>query len=141
MRRNGTTERPVATRKIATHKHAPTLAALVARSTKTIPVPSSKAVLERGVARLPLHAAASRQAPTFWLKCSRMHVRYFGDNMVFFGSTRFIHLAPAAAAFSYFAHPISWPKHNVKTMPPPGIAVDADAAVVCLHDFCHDGKP
>jgi hypothetical protein len=31
----------------------------------------------------------------------------------FFGSTRFIHLAPAAAAVFYFAHPISWPNRNV----------------------------
>jgi hypothetical protein len=33
----------------------------------------------------------------------------------FFGSTRFIHRAPAAAAVFYFAHLISWPKRNVKT--------------------------
>jgi len=50
-------------------------------------------------------------------------MRYFGDNVVFFGSTRFIRLAPAAAAVFYFAHPISRPKRNVKTIASAGIVV------------------
>jgi hypothetical protein len=75
--------------------------------------------------RFPLHAAAFRQAraPVTWLKCSRMHVRYFDDNVVFFGSSRFVHLGPGCGSgFFYFAHPISWPKRNVKTMSLPGLS-------------------
>jgi predicted RNase H-like HicB family nuclease len=41
----------------------------------------------------------------------------------FFGLTRLLHW-PAAGQFSYFAHPISWPKRNVKCLPE--IVVDAD---------------
>ncbi len=58
----------------------------------------------------------------------------------FFGSTRFIHLAPAAAAVSYFAHPISWPKRNVKThalpsLCPSGVKVQKLLPLVLTADF------
>jgi hypothetical protein len=51
---------------------------------------------------LPLRAAASWQArayllvsiPALRLKSSRMHLRYFHDNVVFFRWTRFVHLVP-----------------------------------------------
>jgi len=64
-----------------------------------------------------------------------MHVRYFDDNVVFFGSSRFV------VVVFLFRSPVSSPKRNVKTVSPPGFVVDADAAVLCLHDFSHDGKP
>jgi hypothetical protein len=54
MHRNGTNERPVATHETATQKYGPpALAALVAGSTKTVPVPSSRDALERRAAKVP----------------------------------------------------------------------------------------
>jgi len=53
MHRNGTNERPVETRETATHKYGPpALAALVAGSTKTVPVSSSKDAPERRAAKV-----------------------------------------------------------------------------------------
>jgi hypothetical protein len=94
MRRNSTTERPVATRKIATHINmAPALAALVARSTKTVPAPGSKAHLSAVQQGCPfMQPPPSRLAPGSWLKCSRIHFCYSHDNVVFFRWTRFVHL-------------------------------------------------
>jgi hypothetical protein len=59
----------------------------------------------------------------------------------FFGSSRFVHLAPAAVAVFLFRSPNQLAKAQCKDYVSAGIVVDADAAVLCLHDFCHDGKP
>jgi hypothetical protein len=46
----------------------------------------------------------------------------FDDNVVFFRIDSIHSPASAAAAVFYFRSPISWPKRNVKTIPPPGLS-------------------
>jgi hypothetical protein len=62
-----------------------------------------------------MHPPPGRLAPYLLVEVSHNACVILATMWSFFGSTRFIHLAPAAAAVSYFAHPISWPKRNVKT--------------------------
>ena len=69
-----------------------------------------------------------------------MRVHYFDDIVAFFGSSRFVRLAPAAVAVFLFRSPHQLAKAQCKDFSA-GIIVDADAAALCLHDFCHDGKP
>ena len=152
MHRNGTNERPFATREIATPKYGPQhsqrsspaqprLSPYLVR--KTVPVPSSKDGLERRAAkvapscsRLP---AGSR--PVSWVKCSRMHVRYFDDNVVFFRIESIRSPGPGCGSGFLFRSPHQLAKAQCKDCVSAGIVVDADAAVLCLHNFCHDGKP
>jgi hypothetical protein len=83
MHRNGTNERPVATRETATRKYGPQ------HSQCSSPAqPRLSPYLVR-----KMHWSAVRRRFPFmqppsvtWLKCSRMHVRYFDDNVVFFGT-------------------------------------------------------
>src|SRR5262245_32236762 len=93
MCRNSTAERPVAARKIARHINiAPSTRSARCALNQDCPRTWSESALERRAARLPLHAAAFWQArayllvsvPASWLNCSRMHLRYFHDNVVFF---------------------------------------------------------
>ena len=111
----------------------PALAALVAGSTKTAPYLIRKLHLSAVRRGCPfMQPPPGRSPPTFWLKCSRMHARYFDDNVVFFRVDSIHSPGPGCGSVFLFRSPKAQCK---KTMPPPGIVVDADAAVLCLHNF------
>jgi len=70
-----------------------------------------------------------------------MHVRYFDDNVVFFRIESIRSPGPGCGSGFLFRAPHQLAKAQCKDYVSAGIVVDADAAVPCLHDFCHDGKP
>jgi hypothetical protein len=48
---------------------------------------------------------------------------------------------PGCGSGFLFRSPHQLAKAQCKDYASAGIVVDADAAVLCRHDFCHDGKP
>ena len=71
-----------------------------------------------------------------------MHVRYVGDNVVFFRIDSIHSPGPGCGSgFLFRSPPYQLAKAQCKDYASAAIIVDADAAALCLHDFCHDGKP
>ncbi|HMA72950.1 MAG TPA: hypothetical protein VKP67_15940 [Xanthobacteraceae bacterium] len=70
-----------------------------------------------------------------------MHVRYFDDNVVFFRIDSIHSPGPCCGSGFFISLTLQLAKAQCKDCVSAGIVVDADAAVLCLHDFCHDGKP
>jgi len=67
-----------------------------------------------------------RLAPTApWLKCSRMHVRYFDDNVVFFRIESIRSPGPGCGSGFLISLTHRLAKRNVKTTSPPRLSSKA----------------
>ncbi len=84
-------------------------------------------------------SSASRQVAAYLLlKTSRMHVRYFDDNVVFFRIDPIHSSGMRLRSFSFSRHQLAKAQ---RTMPALGLSPTPMLPMMRLNDFCHEGKP